>query len=137
MTSIPTLGIVVLLQRLACITQLVLDEKYVPKDDVAKAAFKEMQIFTYAALEEHLKTDKGKSLVSQFKQEHDAQCIYCELMKHAFTSTAAQLSRDMLLQYIAAAPGTQDTGVVLPLHSCCIGKNRSQIMRRLNLKTSS
>jgi hypothetical protein len=57
-------------------THLVLDEKYVPKGDVAKAAFKEMQIFMYAVLEEHLKMDKGKSLVSQFEQEHDAQCIY-------------------------------------------------------------
>jgi hypothetical protein len=36
-------------------TQLVLDEKYVPKDDVAKAAFKEMQIFMYAVLEDHFK----------------------------------------------------------------------------------
>jgi hypothetical protein len=32
---------------------LVLDEKYGPKDDVAKVAFKEMQIFMYAVLEEH------------------------------------------------------------------------------------
>jgi hypothetical protein len=42
-------------------THLVLDPKYVPQDDVAKAAFKEMQIFMYAILAEHSKTDKGKS----------------------------------------------------------------------------
>jgi hypothetical protein len=40
-------------------TQLVLDEGYVPKNDVEAAVFNEMQIFMYAVLEDHLKTDKG------------------------------------------------------------------------------
>jgi hypothetical protein len=86
---------------------------------VAKAAFKEMQIFIYAVLEEHLKTDKGKSLVSQFEQEHDAQCIYHELKKHVLASTAAQLSGDTLLQYITAAryPGDwRGTSFAFMLH---------------------
>jgi hypothetical protein len=86
---------------------------------VAKVAFKEMQILMYAVLEEHLKTDKGKSLVSQFEEEHDAQCIYCELKKHALASTAAQLSGDTLLQYITAAryPGDwRDTSFAFLLH---------------------
>jgi hypothetical protein len=54
----------------------------------------------YAILEEHLKTDKGKSLVSQFEATRDAQSIYKELKKHALNSTAEQLSGDTLLQYI-------------------------------------
>jgi hypothetical protein len=47
-------------------TDLVLNEKYVPKNDNEKVVFKEMQIFIYALFEEHLKTSKGKSLVSQY-----------------------------------------------------------------------
>jgi hypothetical protein len=46
----------------------------------------------YAVLEEPLKTDKGKSLVSQFEQEHDAQYIYRELKKHVLALNATQLS---------------------------------------------
>jgi hypothetical protein len=59
-----------------------------------------MQIFMYAVFEEHLKTSQGKSLVNQYEETHDAQSIYRKLMKHALSSTAAQLSGDTLLQYI-------------------------------------
>jgi hypothetical protein len=54
----------------------------------------------YAVFEEHLKTSKGKSLVSQYEETYDAQSIYRELMKQAVSSTAAQFSGDTLLQYI-------------------------------------
>jgi hypothetical protein len=40
------------------------------------ALFKEMQTFMYAVLQEHLKTNKWKSLVSQFEATCDAQNIY-------------------------------------------------------------
>jgi hypothetical protein len=62
-----------------------------------------MQTFMYAVLEDHLKTDNGKSLVSHYELSRDAQSIYRELKKHALNSTAAQLSGDTLLQYIATA----------------------------------
>jgi hypothetical protein len=52
----------------------------------------------YAVLEDHLKTDKGKSLVSHYELSHDAQSIYSDLKKHALHSTAAQLSGDTVLQ---------------------------------------
>jgi hypothetical protein len=39
-------------------THLVLDENYIPKNDEENAVFQEMQIFMYAVMEEHLKTDK-------------------------------------------------------------------------------
>jgi Reverse transcriptase (RNA-dependent DNA polymerase) len=81
-------------------THLVLDETYLPKTDVDIAVFAEMQTFMYAVLQDHLKTDKGKSLVSQYEETRDAQSIYRELKKHALSSTAAQLSGDTLLQYI-------------------------------------
>jgi hypothetical protein len=68
-------------------THLVLDEHYILPDDITRAAFKDMQIFLYAVLEEHLQTDKGKSLVSQYKEDHDAQSIYQDLKKHALEST--------------------------------------------------
>lgn len=89
-------------------THLVLDENYIPKNDVEIAVFKEIQTFMYAVLEDHLKTDKGKSLVSQYELKRDAQSIYRDLKKHALGSTAAQLSGDTLLQYITTTryPGT-------------------------------
>jgi hypothetical protein len=81
-------------------TDLVLNEKYVPKNDDENVVFKEMKIFVYAVFEEDLKTSKGKSLVSQYEEKHDAQSIYRDLKKHALGSNAAQLSGDTLLQYI-------------------------------------
>jgi hypothetical protein len=75
-------------------TDTVLNEKCVPKNYDEKFVFKKMQIFMYAVFEVHLKTSKGKSLVSQCEETHDAQSIYRELKKHALRSTAAQLSGD-------------------------------------------
>jgi hypothetical protein len=72
-------------------THLVLDENYVPTTANDIAVFQEIQTFMYAVLEEHLKTDKGKSLVSQYELDRDAQSIYRELKKHAKSSTAAQI----------------------------------------------
>jgi hypothetical protein len=100
-------------------TQYVLDESYVPSSDVDIAVFKEMQTLMFTVLEYHLKTDKGKSLVSQFELARDAQSIYRELKKHALCSTAAQLSGDTLLQYITTArfPGNcRGTAYAFVLH---------------------
>jgi hypothetical protein len=79
-------------------TQLVLDANYSPANAIDVALFKEMKIFMYTVLQGHLKTDKGKSLVSHFDATCEGQSIYQELMKHALRSTAAQLSGDTLLQ---------------------------------------
>jgi hypothetical protein len=68
---------------------LVLDENYVPQDDNEKAVFREMQTFMYAVMADHLKTDKGKALFSQYEGTRDAQSIYWELVKHALASTSA------------------------------------------------
>jgi hypothetical protein len=57
----------------------------------------------YAVMADHLKTDKGKSLVSQYEGTRDAQSIYRELVKHALASTLAWLSGDDLLRYITKA----------------------------------
>jgi hypothetical protein len=45
-------------------------------------------------MEEHLKTDKRKSLVSKYEVENDAQGIYSELKKHGTSYTAAWLAGD-------------------------------------------
>ena len=84
-------------------THLVLDARYRPVTEDEKAVFHEVQTFMYAVLEENLKTDKGKSLVSQFELTRDAQRIYYELKKHAQSTTAAQITGDTLLQYITTA----------------------------------
>jgi hypothetical protein len=60
-------------------TQLVLDENYVPRTNEENTVFQEMQIFMYAVIEEHLKTDQGKSLVSKCEVDNDAQSIYHDL----------------------------------------------------------
>jgi hypothetical protein len=51
-----------------------------------------MQTFMYAVMTDHLKMDKGKSLVCQYGGTRDAQSIYWELVKHALASTSALLS---------------------------------------------
>jgi hypothetical protein len=100
-------------------THLVLGPKYVPQDDVAKAVFEEMQIFMYAVMAEHFKTEKGKSLVSQYEKDQDAQSIYRDLKKHALGSTSAWLPSDKLLKYITLAryPGNwRGTASAFVLH---------------------
>jgi hypothetical protein len=100
-------------------THLVLDENYIPTTANDIAIFREIQTFMYAVLEEHLKTDKGKSLVSQFESDRDAQSIYRELKNHSKSSTAVQLSGDSLLQYITTArfPGNwRGTSYAFVLH---------------------
>jgi hypothetical protein len=50
----------------------------------------------FAVMADHLTTDKGKSLASQYEGTRDAQSIYRELVKHALASTSAWLSGDDL-----------------------------------------
>jgi hypothetical protein len=100
-------------------THMVLDGDYIPRTAPEQTLFKEMQIFMYAVFEENLKTDTGKSLVSQYEATRDAQSIYKDLVKHAKSSTAAQLSGDTLLKYITSAryPGNwKGTSYAFVLH---------------------
>jgi hypothetical protein len=53
----------------------VLDEVYVPKSETKVSVFQEQQTFMYAVLKEHLKTDKGKSLVIQFEATQCAEYL--------------------------------------------------------------
>jgi hypothetical protein len=78
-------------------TQQVLVAVYKPDTATEIGLFKEMQVFMYAVFEDKLKTDKGKSLVSNYETTRDARRIYKELTTHATSSTAAQLSGDSLL----------------------------------------
>jgi hypothetical protein len=71
--------------------------------DFVKAVFHEMQTFMYAVLADHLKTDRGKSLVSQYEGTRDAQSIYWDLVKHVLASISAWLSGDDLLRSITTA----------------------------------
>jgi hypothetical protein len=57
-------------------THFALDANYGQTNKINVSLFEEMQTIMYAALQEHLKTDKEKSLVSQFEASHDAQSIY-------------------------------------------------------------
>jgi hypothetical protein len=51
-------------------TQLVLDENYKPKTKMEKEVFQEMEFFMYSFFEEKLKSDKGRSLVQDYKDSH-------------------------------------------------------------------
>jgi hypothetical protein len=51
-------------------------------------------------MELHLQTNKGRFLVSQYEEDHDAQKFYHDLKKHTLESNAAPLSGDTLLKYI-------------------------------------
>jgi hypothetical protein len=82
---------------------LVFDENYIPTAASNIAIFHKIQTFMYAILEDHLTSDKGKLLVSQFESDRDAQSINPELKKHAKSSIAAQISVDSLLQYITTS----------------------------------
>jgi hypothetical protein len=100
-------------------THHVLDENYVPRTLNEINLFREMQTFMYPVFEEHLKMDKGKSLVNHYEDRRDAQSIYQELKKHAKSSTAGQISGDTLLKYITSAhyPGNwKGTSYALVLH---------------------
>jgi hypothetical protein len=57
----------------------------------------------YAVMEEHLKTDKGISLVSKYESDNNAQSIYFELKKHGTSSTAAWLAGDTVMKYLKNA----------------------------------
>ena len=103
-------------------THLVLDENYIPKNDEEKAVFQEMQIIMYAVMEEHLKTDKGKSLVSKYEVDNDSQSIYRELKQHGTSSTAAWLAGDTLIG-ISSMLSTQVNGEAPRLALSCIGKS--------------
>jgi hypothetical protein len=93
-------------------THHVLDEKYVPKTANEIHVFWEMQTFMCSVFKEHHKTDKGKPLISEYEDNRDAQRIYCELKKHARSSTAAQISGDS-----AQYPGNwSDTSYAFVLH---------------------
>lgn len=89
-------------------TNVILNETYVPRTANERDVFQEIQTFMFAVMEEKLKSEKGKSLISKYEDTRDAQSVYRELKKHALESTAALLSGDTLLQYISTAryPGT-------------------------------
>jgi hypothetical protein len=89
-------GIVVLYQKQKCIIRTLFWMRLMPQRPMKeKAVLQEMQIFMYAVMDEHLKTVKGKSLVSKYEVDNDAQSIYRELKKHGTSSTAAWLAGDI------------------------------------------
>jgi hypothetical protein len=55
--------------------------------------FQEMQFFMYSVFEEKLKSDKGKSLVQDYEDTHDAQALYTLLKLHAKQSPVAHICR--------------------------------------------
>jgi hypothetical protein len=86
----------------------VLDKTYVPLSEINIGIIQENMTFMYAVLEDHLKTNREKSLVCQFKSTVDPQGIYRELKKLALRFNAAQLSADTMLDDIKKTRFTEN-----------------------------
>jgi hypothetical protein len=80
-------------------THYVLDESYEPSTNKDITDFKEMQEFLFLVFKDHLKTNKGQLLVSQFESTCDARRIYRKLKEHAMRLVVVQVLVDTSSQY--------------------------------------
>jgi hypothetical protein len=80
-------------------TLYVLDESYEPSTNKDIMDFKEMQDFMFLVFKDHVKTNNGQLLVSQFESTRDAWLIYRKLKENAMLLTVAQLSVDTSYRY--------------------------------------
>jgi hypothetical protein len=83
----------------------VLDPSYVPprNDPEAEELFKQKKIFVYSVLNKCVMTDQGKSFVREHDKDFDAQAVYRKLLDHASKSTAADFTKDKLVEYLTTA----------------------------------
>ena len=63
--------------------------------------FNQKQSFIYSVLNKVIITDQGKSFVCEHEKDYDAQAVYYKLVDHASKSTAAELAKDSLIEYLA------------------------------------
>ena len=68
------------------------------QDDIA--LFNEKQSFICSVHSKVVMTDQGKSFVQEHEKDYDAQAEYRKLVDHAGKSTAAELAKDSLVEYL-------------------------------------
>ena len=79
----------------------VFDVNYSPNNQDDIALFNEKQSFVYSVLNKVVMTDQGKSFVREHEKDYDAQAVYRKLVDHASKSTAAELAKDSLIEYLS------------------------------------
>ena len=89
----------------------------------------------YAVFEQHLLTDKGKSLVCLYEATSDAQAIHADLVMYYTQSVKASLDQSQLMIYITMACMVL-TGMDLLHLLSFTGRTRSMNMRKLLIPQS-
>jgi hypothetical protein len=77
-----------------------LNYRYPLNDPDAMLLFDQKQSFAYSVLNKCVLTDQGKSFVREHEGDYDAQAVYRKLVAYAQTSTAAELAKDQLIEYV-------------------------------------
>ena len=80
----------------------VFDPSYTPptNDREAEDLFEKKKSFVYSVLNKCVMTDHGKSFVREHEHDFDAQAVYRKLLDHASKSTAADIAKDKLVEYL-------------------------------------
>ena len=89
------------------------DPDYIPHDPEDAELHTAQNEFMYAILCSKLKTDKGKDLLNEYKEDADAQTLLADLDDYHTKSTKAGLDSAQLLSYITLAtlgPGSAWNG---------------------------
>jgi hypothetical protein len=81
----------------------VFDTEYKPTSELEATLFDQKQSFAYSMLNRVVMTDVGKSIVCDHEHDYDAQSVYCKLVAHTKTWTAAELACDKLLDYLTTS----------------------------------
>jgi hypothetical protein len=103
----------------------ILDEKYVKKTVIEIHVFWEMQTLMYAVFEEHIKTDRGKLLVSEYEDKQDDQSITPRVpQQHRFL--------EIVCSNTLPVHNTLVIGMVLPMPLYCIFLRKSHNVRSGN-----
>ena len=78
----------------------VFDVNYSPTNQDDIALFNEKQSFIYSVLNKAIMMDQGKSFVREHEKDYNAQAVCRKLVDHANKSTATELAKDSLIEYL-------------------------------------
>ena len=80
----------------------ILNSSFIPSNVEEQELFDKQQKFMYSILKEHLLTDMGKTLVSQYENTFDAQKIFADLEYHMKNCTLSTIATSKLLSDITS-----------------------------------
>jgi hypothetical protein len=73
---------------------------YIPTTPDEQALFEQKQSFAYSVLNKVVMTDQGNSFVRKHEKDFNAQAVYRKLVEHVQQSTAAELIKDDIVEYL-------------------------------------